>query len=81
MHTWQLRLTDDQMERKLEEVRLGDLEDVKVTATGETGRVAGVDVVGERGTIGISGLELRRLLELRSHWFTIRRDPARPTRR
>jgi stage II sporulation protein D len=80
LHTWQVRLTDREMERKLEEVRLGGLEDVKVTATGETGRVSEVDVVGEQGTIGISGQELRRLLELRSHWFTIRRDPARPTR-
>jgi len=81
VHTWQVRLTDRQMERKLEEVRLGALEDVKVTATGETGRVSEVDVIGERGTIGITGLELRRLLGLRSHWFAIRRDPARPTRR
>jgi stage II sporulation protein D len=80
LHTWQVRLTDREMERKLKEVRLGGLEDVKVTATGETGRASEVEVVGERGTIGISGAELRRLLELRSHWFTIRRDPARPTR-
>ena len=81
VHTWQVRLSDRQMEKKLEEVRLGKLEDVKITAVGETGRVSGVDVVGERGTIGISGLELRRLLGLRSHWFTITRDPARPARR
>jgi len=81
VHTWQVRLTDRQMERKLKDVRLGALEDVKVTATGETGRVSEVDVIGERGTIGITGLELRRLLGLRSHWFAIRRDPARPTRR
>jgi stage II sporulation protein D len=81
VHTWQVRLSDRQVEKKLEEVRLGKLEDVKITAVGETGRVSGVDVVGERGTIGISGLELRRLLGLRSHWFTITRDPARPTRR
>jgi len=80
LHTWQVRLTDREMERKLKEVRLGGLEDVKVTATGETGRASEVDVVGEQGTVGISGAELRRLLELRSHWFTVRRDPARPTR-
>jgi stage II sporulation protein D len=80
VHTWQVRLTDRDMERKLKEVRLGVLEDVKVTATGETGRVSEVAVVGDEGTIGISGQELRRLLELRSHWFTIRREPSRPTR-
>ncbi|HKG64362.1 MAG TPA: SpoIID/LytB domain-containing protein [Solirubrobacteraceae bacterium] len=80
VHTWQVRLSDRDMERKLKEVRLGALEDVKVTATGETGRVSQVAVVGDEGTIGISGQELRRLLELRSHWFTIRREPSRPTR-
>ena len=80
LHAWQVRLSDRDTERKLEEVLLGDLDDVKITAVGETGRVSRVDVVGTEGTIGISGQELRRLLELRSHWFTIRRDPARPTR-
>jgi stage II sporulation protein D len=80
VHTWQVRLSDRDMERKLKEVRLGALEDVKVTAIGETGRVSQVAVVGVDGTIGISGQELRRLLELRSHWFTIRREPSRPTR-
>ena len=80
LHTWQVRWTDRDMERKLKEVRLGALEDVKVTAIGETGRVSEVAVVGDEGTIGISGQELRRLLELRSHWFTVRREPSRPTR-
>jgi hypothetical protein len=36
--------------------------------------------VGEEGTATVSGLELRRLLDLRSHWFAIRREPGRPTR-
>ena len=53
---------------------------MKVTATTETGRVSTADVVGEEGTATVSGLELRRLLELRSHWFAIRREPSRPTR-
>ena len=80
LHTWQVRLTDRDMQRKLREVVLGELEDVKVASTGETGRAATVDVIGDEGTIQISGQELRRMLELRSHWFTIRRDPDRPTR-
>jgi stage II sporulation protein D len=80
VHTWTMRLTDRQMARKLRKVRLGDLQDVKVSATTDTGRVATVDVVGEEGAAQISGLELRRLLDLRSHWFAIRRDPGRPTR-
>jgi stage II sporulation protein D len=80
VHTWSVRLTDGQMARELREVRLGDLEDVKVSETTATGRVATVDVVGEDGIAPVSGLELRRLLDLRSHWFTIRRVPDRPTR-
>ncbi len=80
LHTWSVRLTDRDMERKLREVVLGDLQDVKVASTGETGRAATVDVIGDEGTIQISGQELRRFLGLRSHWFTIRREPARPTR-
>ncbi len=80
LHTWSVRLTDAEMAKALREVRLGDLQDVRVTATTETGRVATADVVGEDGTVPVSGLELRRLLELRSHWFTISRAPERPTR-
>jgi stage II sporulation protein D len=80
LHTWSVRLTDREMERELREVVLGELEDVKVASTGETGRADTVDVIGDEGTIQISGRELRRLLELRSHWFAVRRDPARPTR-
>ena len=80
MHTWTVRLTDAEMAKALRDVRLGELQDVKVTATGETGRVSAADVVGEEGTATVSGLELRRLLELRSHWFAIRREPGRPTR-
>ena len=80
VHTWTVRLTDAEMAKALRDVRLGELQDVKVTATGETGRVSTADVVGEEGTATVSGLELRRLLELRSHWFAIRREPGRPTR-
>src|SRR5215212_8682435 len=55
VHTWSVRLTDDQMAKALREVRLGELQDVKVTATTPTGRVATADVVGEDGTATVSG--------------------------
>ena len=80
VHAWSVRLTDAEMSKAVREVLLGELQDVKVASTGETGRAATVDVVGDEGTIQISGLELRRLLDLRSHWFAIRRAPDRPTR-
>ncbi len=73
LHTWTVRLTDRDMERRLRELVLGELQDVRVASKGETGRALTVDVVGDEGTIQISGFELRRRLELRSHWFTVRR--------
>ena len=53
---------------------LGDLEDVRVAGRSATGRAEAVDVVGSEGTIQVSGREIRFLLELRSHWLTIRRE-------
>ena len=81
LHTWSVRLTDRDMERKLREVVLGDLQDVKVASTGETGRVA--DGGRHRRARARSRSRARSCAgcsSLRSHWFTIRREPARPTR-
>ena len=58
-------------------MRAGDLDGLKVSATTPTGRVATVDVVGSDATVPVSGSEMRRLLELRSTWFTIRRGETR----
>src|SRR4051794_35894535 len=73
VHTWSVRLTEGEMNDALRELRLGDVLDVRVTQTTPTGRVATADIVGVDGTTQVSGLELRRLVGLRSHWFTIRR--------
>ena len=72
VHTWTVRLTDKAAQKKLREVLEGDLDDLAVTATTPTGRVATVDVVGSDATAEASGLTIRRLLDLRSTWFTIR---------
>jgi stage II sporulation protein D len=74
VHTWSVTVGDREAARKLREVRLGDLEDIVVAASTASGRADRVDVVGAEGTIQISGRELRTLLGLRSHWFTVRRD-------
>ena len=74
VHTWTVRLTDRQAEQKLGEVLEGDLEDLIVSATTPTGRAATVDVVGSDATVPASGATIRRLLELRSTWFTIRHE-------
>ena len=74
VHTWTVTLSDRDAQRKLTEVRLGRLRDVRVASRSATGRAETVDVVGAEGTIQVSGREVRRLLGLRSHWFTIRRE-------
>jgi stage II sporulation protein D len=81
LHTWTVRLTDREAAKALKDVRLGDLEDLVATSTTPTGRVATLDVVGADGTATISGDDARRRLELRSTWFTVRHEDARPTRR
>ncbi len=70
VHTWTVTFKDSVAERKLESTLHGDLEDLKVTSTTPTGRVLTVDVVGSDTTVPASGGEIRRLLGLRSTWFT-----------
>jgi stage II sporulation protein D len=74
VHTWAVTVADRDAARRLREVLLGDLQDIVVAASSASGRAERVDVVGSEGTIQISGRELRSLLGLRSHWFTIRRE-------
>jgi stage II sporulation protein D len=81
VHTWTVRLTDREAAKQLADVRLGDLEDLVVSDTTPTGRVATLDVVGEDGTAQMTGGSARALLGLRSTWFTVRHEDARPTRR
>jgi stage II sporulation protein D len=77
VHTWTVRLDDRDAQRKLASVREGDLDGLEVSATTPTGRVSTVDVIGSDATVPVSGGEIRRLLELRSTWFTIRREDTR----
>ncbi len=72
-HSWTVTLDDRDAQRKLASVREGDLDGLEVSATTPTGRVSTVDVIGADATVPVSGTEIRRLLGLRSTWFTIRR--------
>ena len=81
VHEWTVKLTERKAAKMLKSVREGDLEDLEVTSTTPTGRVATLDVVGADGTSEITGGQARALLELRSTWFTVRHVEARPTRR
>jgi stage II sporulation protein D len=72
VHTWTVTLKDKTVQKKLGEVLDGRLEALKVSATTPTGRAATVDVVGSTATTEATGIDIRRLLDLRSTWFTIR---------
>jgi len=80
VHAWTVRLTDGQAEKMVKDHLIGKLDDLQVTSRTPTGRVATLDVVGTDATATISGGDARQLLELRSTWFTIRHEVARPTR-
>src|SRR5207237_699749 len=45
LHDWSATLTDAQAAKRLQGVRLGDLQDLTVSATSPSGRAATVDVV------------------------------------
>jgi stage II sporulation protein D len=72
VHTWTVKLSDKSAQKKLREVLDGRLEDLTVSATTPTGRAQTVDVVGSNATTEATGIDIRRLLDLRSAWFTIR---------
>ncbi|MEA2312449.1 MAG: stage sporulation protein [Solirubrobacteraceae bacterium] len=71
LHDWSVTLTDKDAAKKLADVRLGDLQDLAVSARTPTDRAQTVDVVGAEGTVQISGDEARGKLGLRSTWFEI----------
>lgn len=75
VHEWTVRIPFARAERMLDEVTTGDLVGVRVVATTPTGRAAIVEVEGSGATEQVSGATIRRLLELRSTWFTVAREP------
>lgn len=78
VHTWTVRLDRDRAARMLREVTPGELVSLRVASTTPTGRAAVVEVQGSEAIEQVSGATIRRLLELRSTWFTIRLEPPAP---
>jgi len=78
VHTWTVRLEHDRAARMLREVTPGDFVAVRVASTTPTGRVAVVEVEGTAALEQVSGATIRRLLELRSTWFTLAVEEDEP---
>jgi peptidoglycan hydrolase-like amidase len=82
-HTWSETIDDAALERHYPAI--GDLTSIEVSqrdGNGEWGgRVQKMSLVGSAGRADITGDTLRRLLGLRSSWFTFTVTPAaRPKR-
>ena len=59
----------------LREVTPGDFVAMRVASTTPTGRVAVVEIEGSDAIEQVTGATIRRLLELRSTWFTVAVEP------
>jgi stage II sporulation protein D len=74
-HDWTATLSDDEAERRLRPVLMGDLVDFVVVARTASGRAASVRITGTLGSRDVPGTTARALLGLRSTWFTVVREP------
>jgi stage II sporulation protein D len=72
-HDWTVTLNDAAVALGLRPVLQGDLLDVQVVARTPSGRAATVRVTGTLGTTDVPGTTVRKLLGLRSTWFTVTR--------
>ncbi|QEC47927.1 SpoIID/LytB domain-containing protein [Baekduia soli] len=75
-HDWSVSPTGAELEQRLGPVLAGRLADLAVTTTTPEGRAATVTVTGTLGTTVVDAVTIRRLLGLRSTWFTITRLPG-----
>jgi stage II sporulation protein D len=78
-HDWTVTLTDEQAQRKLDEVLDGDLVGIEVAAFTPSGRAAIVRVTGTEGARDVAAGTIRTLLGLRSTWFEISRPEPEAT--
>jgi stage II sporulation protein D len=70
-HTWQLRLTRSQLQRRLGSLCTGRFKAVKVVRRGVSPRVVTADVVCARSRVRTNGATLRARLGLYDTWFTV----------
>ncbi len=68
VHTWTMRLSDDEIESELTGLFQGKLKKVDVTERGKSPRIVRARVVGSNGSTSVTGDTLRARLGLRSTW-------------
>jgi stage II sporulation protein D len=68
-HRWTVRLTTDEVQRRLGALVNGELQDIRVTARNSSGRTAAVTITGSGGVTTATGTQVRGALGLRSAWF------------
>lgn len=72
VHTWRLKLSDAEMESKLDGLFDGRLERIEILERGASPRIARARVVGSNGSTAVAGDTLRDRLDLRSTWAKFR---------
>jgi stage II sporulation protein D len=70
-HTWEVRLRERDVRRRLRGLTPGDYEGLAVASRTASGRAATVDIVGSGGTNTVPAATIRTRLGLRSTWFSV----------
>jgi stage II sporulation protein D len=68
VHDWKVRLSDAEIESKLNGLFKGSLRRIEVTETGDSPRIVTAKVIGSAGSASVSGSTLQSRLGLRSTW-------------
>ena len=68
VHKWTERLSDDQMESRLQALFSGRLKRIDVIERGRSPRIVRARVIGSQGSTTVTGDTLRARLDLRSTW-------------
>ena len=71
--TWEVTYTADEIKQKLKnhDINVGDIEDLKILETAESGRVTKLKVVGTDGEEILTKSNTRTFFDLKSQWYTI----------
>lgn len=82
--TWEIRLTSDHINTKLiqNNIYIGELIDMEILASSPNGRVSKLKVIGTSGETVLNKSKIREILgpnELKSTWFTIKKEGDRGT--
>ena len=71
--TWEVTYTADEIKQKLKShnINVGDIVDLKILETAESGRVTKLKVVGTAGEEILTKSNTRTFFDLKSQWYTI----------